>query len=510
MKTSLSQTLDARRRSEFQAALTLRHCQGLGARTVCGLLRQFGSACAALQALTHFPVRQASLLTEAGIPPSCQEAASSRQAPGGAREAGTVRKRPAFRPKHGGGLLLKASEVLRRNDWQEQARHEWEAALPLHGVQVILWTDSEYPSLLRELPDAPALLYARGDLTLLRSPAVGVVGTRRSSERGRRDASALAGNLAAAGLTIVSGMARGIDRAAHRAAMSLPGGTIAVLGTGIDVIYPAGNADLYGELCARGLVLSEYAPGTRPDAFNFPKRNRIISGLSLGVLVIEAAPRSGSLITARYALEQNRAVYAVGGNIGETGSEGCQELIRQGAQPVFSHLDILHDLQPLLASWPKADPPRDMPQAAPHPSACAHTAAPLPLDGRTDARQAAAAPAFSATARPAAHGGSALSAAARPCTRAGSAPDRDTARLTPAPAIERPGRPQDAAPSSLPADGGQASGRILTELVRHGPLRVDALCERLALPPAVVSAELVMLEVRGHIRLGADGRYAAV
>lgn len=447
----LLNTLNDARRTELWASLALRHCRGVGTRTACSLLRQFGSAYAALQALQ----------TDAGK-----------------------------------ALFPKAAEALCRADWRIPARQEWDAALPLHGVRLILWTDNDYPALLKELPDAPVLLYARGDLSLLRAPAVAVVGTRRSSERGRRDAAALAGNLAAAGLAIVSGMARGIDRAAHKAAMPLPGGTIAVLGTGIDVIYPASNTDLYNELCARGLLLSEYAPGTRPEAFNFPIRNRIISGLSLGVLVIEATLRSGSLITARYALEQNRTVYAVGGNVGEPGSKGCQELIRQGAVPVFSHLDILRDLQALLVTGhtpePAGGPLRGAPAPVrPEPSSPGKAGS-QPEAGRSLPPKAAGCPAGR---------GALLSPAARPTT---------PAQPTPGPRPRKPNKSARPQPAPQPAGDEQTPGRILTDLVRHGPLSVDALCERLDLTPAVVSAELVLLEVRGHIRLGPDGRYEAV
>ena len=274
LPSSLSCTLDTQRRNEFWATLALRHCQGLGARTACTLLKQFGSACAVLQALKR-PARCASLLADAafdtnarpqGRAVSCVHDAGSVN-----RATGMVQQRAPLAPEHGRGISRKVADALSRDDWRISARKEWDKALSLRGVQVLLWTDSDYPALLRELPDAPALLYARGDLSLLRAPAVGVVGTRRSTERGRRDATTLAGNLAAAGICIVSGMARGIDRAAHKAALPLPGGTIAVLGTGIDVIYPAGNADLYAELCANALVLSEFAPGTRPEAYNFPQ-----------------------------------------------------------------------------------------------------------------------------------------------------------------------------------------------------------------------------------------------
>ena len=515
LRATLSQTLDATRRNEFWATLALRHCRDLGARTACRLLRQFGSAYAVLQALKRCPTQRASLLAD---PPTSADTSRQAHTASPARGAGNtagitwpVKQQARRTPKSGEGFLFKIAETLRRGEWRIPAQQEWEHALELNSVRVILWTDNDYPARLRELPDAPALLYARGDSSLLCSPAVGVVGTRRSSERGRRDAATLAGNLAAAGLTIVSGMAVGIDRAAHKAAIALPGGTIAVLGTGIDVIYPASNADLYNELCAKGLILSEYAPGARPEPFNFPTRNRIISGLSLGVLVIEAAPRSGSLITARYALEQNRTVYAVGGNIGETGSGGCQELIRQGALPVFSHLDILRDLQPLLVHSQETEPASDLPQTAPSPAAPPQAPAPARCLSKTGTHTITASrPTSKASGHPADRDTSMPRAPeAETRTRHKPAADRNLVRLRKVSTTGSPDR-KNVEAEPQPAVEGQTSGRILTELVRHGPLSVDTLCERLALPPAVVSTTLVLLEVRGHIRLRPDGRYAAV
>ena len=165
-------------------------------------------------------------------------------------------------------------------------------------------------------------------MSLLGNPCVSIVGTRTCSREGIRAAQAIASGLAASGITVVSGLAIGIDKQAHLAALDLPGGTIAVLGAGPDVCYPKENDGLRRSIIQRGLLISEYAPGTLPDPRHFPIRNRIISGLSLGVVVVEAALRSGSLITARLALEQNRAVYAVPGGIGSKYAEGCQKLIR--------------------------------------------------------------------------------------------------------------------------------------------------------------------------------------
>lgn len=294
--------LDAASRAEFWAALALSHTDGLGARSRKRLLDAFGSAFEA--------VRRAN----------------------GWREA---------------GLREDLIREFRSEKWREPARKEWDATRKLTGT-VLLWTDSRYPALLKELPDAPIRLYCQGDMSLLGNPCVSIVGTRTCSREGIRAAQAIASGLAASGITVVSGLAIGIDKQAHLAALDLPGGTIAVLGAGSDVCYPKENDGLRRSIIQRGLLISEYAPGTLPDPRHFPIRNRIISGLSLGVVVVEAALRSGSLITARLALEQNRAVYAVPGGIGSKYAEGCQKLIRDGAQPIFSFSDILSDLSAQL------------------------------------------------------------------------------------------------------------------------------------------------------------------
>ncbi|WP_231039187.1 DNA-processing protein DprA, partial [Nitratidesulfovibrio oxamicus] len=196
--------------------------------------------------------------------------------------------------------------------------------------------------------DAPAVLYCRGDASLLANHAVAVVGSRLSSRAGRGVAADIAYSLSAAGVTVVSGLARGIDREAHVAALEEVGSTIGVLGTGIDVVYPPEHAELFERMEATGLLVSEYAPGTLPLPAHFPVRNRIISGFSVGVLVVEAAARSGSLITARLALEQGREVYAVPGPATAQYTCGCRGLIEQGARPVATAEDMLADLAPVL------------------------------------------------------------------------------------------------------------------------------------------------------------------
>ena len=206
-------------------------------------------------------------------------------------------------------------------------------------------SDALYPPLLREIKNPPQLLYCAGDLSLLKTRCVAVVGSRKITAYGRRIAAKVAGRLAACGVTVVSGMAIGIDGISHRSALDAGGKTIAVLGNGLDVMYPAANRDLKKDILRTGLLLSEYPPGTRGTKFAFPQRNRIISGLSEATVVIEAGLNSGSLITAALANEQGRPVYGVPGNIDNVTSLGVNMLIRDGAQPLIAADDLLADLQ---------------------------------------------------------------------------------------------------------------------------------------------------------------------
>jgi DNA processing protein len=213
------------------------------------------------------------------------------------------------------------------------------------GIRAIAWGERDYPPLLAAVADAPLALWSRGDPALLRRPAVAIVGSRAATRYGLEAARRLAGDLAAAGALVVSGMARGIDSASHRAALAAGGPTAAVLGSGVDVIYPPEHRQLAGEIARGGVVLSEFTPGSAPLAFHFPARNRIISGLSLATIVVEAAERSGSLITAGFALEQGRAVMAVPGSILSGRHRGCHALIRDGAAVVESAEDVLAELR---------------------------------------------------------------------------------------------------------------------------------------------------------------------
>lgn len=235
---------------------------------------------------------------------------------------------------------------------------EW---LNSRGIHV-LDTDSEhYPRLLREVSRAPALLYVWGDPKVLSLPQMAVVGSRNPTPTGRENAATFATDLAAKGITITSGLALGVDAAAHQGALSANGKTVAVLGTGIDQIYPQRNRQLAEQIVASGgAVVSEFPLGTEPQPANFPQRNRIISGLCFGVLVVEAAIKSGSLITARYALQQDREVFAIPGSIHSPLSRGCHLLIKDGAKLVETAQDIIDEVRGFLAlKWEESHSQRN-------------------------------------------------------------------------------------------------------------------------------------------------------
>lgn len=215
------------------------------------------------------------------------------------------------------------------------------------GATAIGLDDENYPPLLREIHDPPALLYIKGDATLLREAQLAVVGSRRASPAAMRLAHSLAGELVRTGLHICSGLAIGIDSAAHRGALAARGRTIAVMGTGIDQVYPHRHAGLARETVQAGCLVTEFPPGTPPRRHHFPRRNRIISGMSLGVLVVEAALPSGSLITAGTALEQGREVFALPWSPLHERGRGCTQLLRDGAKMVRDVDDILEELGPL-------------------------------------------------------------------------------------------------------------------------------------------------------------------
>ena len=230
---------------------------------------------------------------------------------------------------------------------------EWSDA---RGRALVAWDHPGYPKALLEISDPPALLYCAGRVELLNRPGLAVVGSRNATAQGVRNAQAFAHALSDAGLTIVSGLALGVDAAAHRGGLEGQSSTIAVLGTGADIVYPASNQALAKEISERGLLISEFALGSPAAKQNFPRRNRIISGLTRGTLVVEAALASGSLITARAALEQGREVFAIPGSIHSPLSKGCHNLIKSGAKLVESADDVLSELAGLETN---ARPSRD-------------------------------------------------------------------------------------------------------------------------------------------------------
>lgn len=292
-------------RRELWASLALRHCPGLGTRTCKLLLEKFGSAYDAVIAKKSWQTL--------GVKPEVIQMATAER-------------------------------------WREPAKVEWNALVNCNP-RILLWQNDCYPAYLREISDPPLLLYGEGDFTLLASPCIAVIGSRNASEHGRKVARHIARNLASCGICVAAGMARGIDCSAHQAAIKEVGRSIGVLGNGIDVCYPPSNGPLFDMMKTQGLLLTEFAPGCKPAAKNFPIRNRLISGLALGVLVVEAADKSGSLITAKYALEQNREVYAVPGPAMDAHFSGCQRLVREGARSVFTTEDILRDLAPRLQTY---------------------------------------------------------------------------------------------------------------------------------------------------------------
>ncbi|HSC42928.1 MAG TPA: DNA-processing protein DprA [Candidatus Binatia bacterium] len=233
------------------------------------------------------------------------------------------------------------------NDWAEIDKEIQRARAA--GIKMIPFSDAAYPASLRAIADPPPLLYVKGELHDNDSRAIAIVGSRSASDYGRRIARDLARGLASFGFTVVSGMARGIDGMAHESALQAGGRTLAVLGSGVDRAYPPEHEMLYRRISENGAVISELPMGARPIAFNFPARNRLISGLSLGVVVVEATEKSGSLITASLAAEQGREVFAVPGEAGASRSRGSHRLIRQGAKLVETVEDIIEEVAPQLS-----------------------------------------------------------------------------------------------------------------------------------------------------------------
>ena len=338
---SALEALDEDGRREYWAALALRWTRDLSSLDAAKLLRHFGSAYAALQNIPHWP--------DAGVP-------------------------------------LRKAAHYRDESWRKKARPEWDSARTLKG-RIVLWTDRHYPAQLKEVDAAPALLYAVGDLSLLNAPCVAIVGSRKCSQTAQDFADIIAEDLSKAGVTVVSGLAFGIDGRAQRSALRGTGRTIAVLGGGVDVPYPATHTELFGKVAESGLLVSEFPPGMKPRAGFFPVRNRIISGLSLGVLVVEAlSEKSGSLITARLAAEQGRNVYVPAPDaLHGLYAEGTKKLLMDGAFPIYRADDLLADLMPHLRQALNAmsSPKRILEKETPVPPA---SSAPCPAEPEREHR----------------------------------------------------------------------------------------------------------------------------
>lgn len=253
------------------------------------------------------------------------------------------------------GLRSDLADAIRRYDGWRDVELQLRRLDRVNG-RLVTWLDESYPTNLRHIHDAPLFLFVKGELQPEDALAIAIVGSRGASTYGRRITARIAEGLARCGITVVSGLARGIDAEAHAATLRAGGRTVAVLGCGIDVIYPSEHHQLQMRIAESGAVVSEFPMGTPPDAENFPGRNRIISGMSLGTLVVEAAEKSGSLITASYALEQGRDVFAVPGPVGAQ-SRGVHRLLRQGATLAESAEDVIREIAPHVLAGARPSPP---------------------------------------------------------------------------------------------------------------------------------------------------------
>lgn len=243
------------------------------------------------------------------------------------------------------GLGEKVAREIKKGPLEKGVEKELSLLERVKG-KILTLNDDHYPARLKEIYDPPPLIYMRGEIQKEDELAVAIVGSRKTTSYGRWITEKIGRDLASHGVTVISGMARGIDSVAHQGAIQGGGRTIAVLGCGIDVVYPPENRSLYDQIIEHGAVLSEFPMGSPPEGGHFPRRNRIISGLSIGTVIVQASADSGSLITANYALEQGREVFAVPGNVGAEGSRGTNRLIKEGAKLVESSEDILEDILP--------------------------------------------------------------------------------------------------------------------------------------------------------------------
>jgi len=265
-------------------------------------------------------------------------------------------------PKAAKGLSERSRTALLNPDWDRVEQELTWFSEP--NRYIVTLNDSRYPELLKQISDPPSILFVQGDVSLLSQWQIAMVGSRNPSASGRDTAYEFSRYMAQGGLTITSGLAMGIDAAAHQGALATQGKTVAVVGTGLDRVYPAKHRELAHDIALTGVLVSEFSLGTAPRAENFPRRNRIISGLSLGTLVVEAAVRSGSLITARMALEQGREVFAIPGSIHNPLARGCHQLIREGAKLVEKADDILEELGALAGFQLDSDITNELPELA--------------------------------------------------------------------------------------------------------------------------------------------------
>ncbi len=426
---------DAAGREEYWASLALRYCRGLGLPATKKLLTHFGSALETVRNAAWWP----SL-----------------------------------------GLPGRVGTEFRKEAWRVKAKEEWDDAWK-SPCSLVLWTDPAYPGWLKAIDDPPLFLYCLGDTGLLSNLAVAVVGARECSMEGLRATVHIARGLSAAGVTVVSGMARGIDRAAHCASLEGPGSSIAVLGTGVDVLYPKPNLDLRTLLLEKGLLVSEFAPSLKGDGRLFPVRNRIISGLSRGVLVAEAAMRSGSLNTARHALEQGREVFAVPGPVSLASSKGCQELVRRGAKAVFSADDVLRELVPFLKEHVRrAVEKRDLERFAPK----------REKDGGEDLTLTPGLLPWLAEGDDAAPPFASFS---------GRAALEEAAQGDPPPVLPVAAEAREKPLQRPEIDVPEAAKPVLA-LLREKDLHIDDICRALGQNAGALSALLATLEIRGHVR----------
>ncbi|XPV74939.1 MAG: DNA-processing protein DprA [Desulfovibrio sp.] len=395
------------------------------------------------------------------------------------------------------------TEPFKQEKWRSKAEDCYHRTMR-KGMQVLYFHHPDYPEHLRQIPDPPACLYYNGDVSLLRNPGIGVVGARKCTVSGLRAAGRISYGLSCYGITVISGMAHGIDRQAHEAGLAGIGSSIAVLGTGLNEDYPRSNRDVRSKLENHGLLLTEFPPDTKGTAQNFPYRNRIISGLSFGVLVVEGELKSGSLITARYAAEQGRDVYAVPGAAESPHSAGCLKLLRDGAHVAVEAEDILntlqYELQALVQEKPSARSGFDLDRNI----SCA-------VDAKNDRVQSGKG--FVAAAQ--------KSKSAKGLPNVPSGQNKDPKKVIFSPSVFSNKRDSQSHVDPELTIGSKAepqkeldlSGfstdqkQLLEVLQKEGRLHIDALGAALEWEAAQLSSSLVLLEVQGVVKQCAGMHY---